>query len=412
MADRDKAGYRKMKIAIISRGDASSGGAGRVAELLAKGLHNAGTEVRHIVRIQNTFSNQNNVTKRLRKIPGDIIIRNAIGIDISGIRLILSQIAEWADLLHFHDVSMAYGIRATEWMIKKVPICLTLHDFSNITGGCLNPQNCHRYITCCGNCPQIGIPPLSLPIDLTHYYFKRHYQLLSSPKVTLISPSNYLASEAKKGAGRSAKIIRIDNPVDTNVFLSDHRNKVRKQLCIYDHHKVILFVASQIDNPIKGFFPFFEKYSLISKDKPNWKLFLVGKFIRSSNLDIVLKSKVHYLGSVDDEKVLSGIYAASDCTVIPSVADNVPCIISESLSCGTPVVGLDVGGLSEMFENRHQGILLNENTIDNWKKALYSVLEDKNLNTRKEILEYAKLRYGLNNVIKKHIKLYQDIIFH
>jgi glycosyltransferase involved in cell wall biosynthesis len=281
-----------------------------------------------------------------------------------------------------------------------------MHDFSTITGGCLFPKKCKRYYDGCGHCPQIGQSPLSLPFDLTRYYFKKHYKLLSSPNVTVISPSDFLEVEAKQGAARSAKIVRIDNPVDTEIFTPELRFEVRQELKLLDYHKAILFVASQIDDPRKGFLQFFEIYKQIAFKRPYWKLLLVGNFIKASNMAVAQNDYVHYLGSIVDSSVLSGIYAASDCTIISSVADNVPCIISESLSCGTPVVAMRIGGLTEMFKNGCHGIVIHDDNAVEWENALCALLEGQQDNRRTIIREYALARYGLKISINKHIELY------
>lgn len=398
-----------MNIAIISRGDASTGGAGNIATILSDAMNQSGFFVRHIVRIQHPSAPQQAFRKCMKGIRGDILLRNAIGIDISGIRLIFSKIVDWADIVHFHDISVGYGIMPALWLSNKIPIFITLHDFSMITGGCIAPQNCRQYLDSCGHCPQIGNSPLTLPFDTTRYHYKLHYKLLSKSNVTIISPSDFILNEAKKGAGRSAKIIRIDNPVDTHIFTPEHRIYGRQELLLSINQRAVLFIASQIDNPIKGLFDFFIKYQRIAVNKLDWVLLIVGNAVKPITINTIKNVRVRYLGIIEDKVKLAKIYAASDCTVIPSIADNVPCTISESLCCGTPVIVRRVGGMPEMFIHGHHGVVIEDNTDDEWEKALTSLLKDESSDRRSEIREYAKKRYCLASSIYNHMKLYKSL---
>ena len=58
-----------MKVVLISRGDARSGGAGRVAEQLAVGLTNRGYQITHFVR-QKPRGEYNSISKLIQGIKG------------------------------------------------------------------------------------------------------------------------------------------------------------------------------------------------------------------------------------------------------------------------------------------------------------------------------------------------------
>jgi glycosyltransferase involved in cell wall biosynthesis len=64
------------------------------------------------------------------------------------------------------------------------------------------------------------------------------------------------------------------------------------------------------------------------------------------------------MGFIMDNRWLSLIYSAADLFVIPSMQDNLPNTVLESMACGTPVVGFDVGGISDMVRSGKTGQLV------------------------------------------------------
>ena len=48
-------------------------------------------------------------------------------------------------------------------------------------------------------------------------------------------------------------------------------------------------------------------------------------------------------------------YACADMFVIPSLEDNLPNTIMESMACGTPCVGFETGGIPEMIDHLKNG---------------------------------------------------------
>ncbi len=56
--------------------------------------------------------------------------------------------------------------------------------------------------------------------------------------------------------------------------------------------------------------------------------------------------KTRYLGRLNDDISLALVYSAADVFVAPSIQDNLPNTVMESLACGTPCVAFKIGGSS------------------------------------------------------------------
>ena len=70
---------------------------------------------------------------------------------------------------------------------------------------------------------------------------------------------------------------------------------------------------------------------------------------------------VRHVGSVAEEGDLRLLYSAADAFVLPTLADNLPNVLVESIACGTPCIAFDVGGVSEVVRPGATGFLARPN---------------------------------------------------
>jgi glycosyltransferase involved in cell wall biosynthesis len=64
---------------------------------------------------------------------------------------------------------------------------------------------------------------------------------------------------------------------------------------------------------------------------------------------------VYTIDYLSNEAEIAQLYNAVDLFVTPSLQDNLPNTIVEAMSCGTPCVGFNVGGIPEMIDHRQNG---------------------------------------------------------
>ncbi len=63
--------------------------------------------------------------------------------------------------------------------------------------------------------------------------------------------------------------------------------------------------------------------------------------------------------------------------VVPSLQDNLPNTVMESLAYGTPCVAFDIGGMSDMIEHKKNGYLAQAFEIQDLAKGIAWILEDQ-----------------------------------
>ena len=83
--------------------------------------------------------------------------------------------------------------------------------------------------------------------------------------------------------------------------------------------------------------------------------------------------------------------------VLPTMSENLPCVVIESLCCGTPVVSMAVGGLPELVE-RSNGLLVTPSDPHALAEALADCIEGRFLFDRRAIAEAAQQRFSMERV--------------
>ncbi len=258
------------------------------------------------------------------------------------------------DIINLHWVKGLIDFRRFfAGLPPRVRIVWTLHDMNALTGGCHYDHECGRFMTGCGACPQLGSTDAN---DLSAAVFARKraaFEQIDADRMRIVTPSRWLAGLAERSPllGRF-NVEVIPNGIDTDAFAPRDRILARRTLGLPEGAKVLAFVAHGLEGRRKGF-DLLQRTLANIADVPGLHLLSAGAMHELHNIPVPHLS----LGPVDQERLLSLVYSAADVFVIPSLQDNLPNTVIESLACGTPVVGFDVGGIPEMVEPGRTGWL-------------------------------------------------------
>jgi len=291
---------------------------------------------------------------------------------------------------------------------KHIPIVWRLSDQNPFTGGCHYDNHCGKFNSGCGACPQLGSNDRS---DLSAKIWRRKqqaYSYISSEKMRIVAQSKWMKEEIKKSAlfGRfNAEI--IPNGLDTKIFSPCDAGEMRQTLGISHESKIILFVSEATTNLRKGFhllaealqeFTAEEKITLLSVGK--------GKAELKSPLSYI------HLENINDDNRLALIYSMADVLVIPSLQDNLPNTALESIACGTPVVGFQVGGIPDIVRPGKTGLLAPLGDVKAFHEAIREILnsdDHKQSEMAEKCREIAVREYDLSILTNNYSKLYNQI---
>ena len=116
--------------------------------------------------------------------------------------------------------------------------------------------------------------------------------------------------------------------------------------------------------------------------------------------------------SIEGEKTIEEVAESmkqSDVFLLFSNYENSPCVISEALCIGLPVISTDVGGVKEMI-NDTNGMLVESKNENMLCDKMEYVIENYDKYDNRKIRKEAVLRFGYYNVSKQINNLYEQII--
>jgi glycosyltransferase involved in cell wall biosynthesis len=239
-----------------------------------------------------------------------------------------------------------------EHLPRGVPLVWRMADMNAFTGGCHYDRGCGKFAARCGACPVLGS---STDNDLSRQAWTRKHRALAgvaSERMHVVGTSRWIAEQARKSSllGRFPSSV-IPNGLDTEVFAPRDKPAARAALGVPAGAKAVLFVADSAAATRKGFAYLAAALAQLAGEP---ELFLMS--VGGNKPDVPGIPQVD-LGRIYDDQKLSQVYSAADVFVIPSLQESFGQTVTESMACGTPVVGFDTGGIPDMVRPGETGYL-------------------------------------------------------
>lgn len=244
------------------------------------------------------------------------------------------------------------------------------------TGGCHYTQDCDRYLSSCGACPQLGSQKES---DLSRWIWRRKAKTYKNLNLTIVTPSLWLGKCAKSSTLlKDFRVECIPNGIDTEIYRPMDKSLARDALRLPQDKKLILFGSLRATSDRRKGFHLLQGalQELRNSDdlRDSTELVVFGSSEPSDPPKFGFKT--HYLGSFNDDLALSFVYSAADVFVLPSIQENLANTVMEALACGTPCVAFDIGGMPDMIEHQQNGYLAEPYQTDSLAKGISLLIRD------------------------------------
>jgi glycosyltransferase involved in cell wall biosynthesis len=127
----------------------------------------------------------------------------------------------------------------------------------------------------------------------------------------------------------------------------------------HDGHSRLLFVGRLVE--IKGIATLLRAAAIVAKSRGDWQLDIVGEGAKQLDYErlaaeLGISGRVRFHGRRNKSQIAE-LMREADAFVLPSVWENMPCVLIEALASGLPVVATRTGGIPEIIDEE-SGILV------------------------------------------------------
>lgn len=319
-----------------------------------------------------------------------------------------------ADLIHLHWVN--HGFLTPKFLAQldelEKPIVWTFHDSNAFTGGCHVRYACEHFHQQCGNCPVLR---LSGKDDISHKNWLRKQKAYSELNFHVVAPSRWMASSVKQSSLLGVRQTTvIPNTIEIDVFKPYVKAEAKKILKIPADHFVLMsgFMPSKNDKHKGAQYLIDALNELAARPEiPKEKIELVI-FGNKDEKDLPeFPFKTTYLGTINKDEHLAKCYAAADAFITPSLEDNLPNTVMESLACATPVIAFTTGGIPDMVKHLENGYLAKYQSATDLADGIeWLYLHENKEAVQKEARRSILTHFAPNVIATQHEELYLHLI--
>lgn len=312
----------------------------------------------------------------------------------------------WADVVHLHWINHGFlSLRALQRLgqINK-PIVFTMHDMWVCTSAAHHQSDPDQYIS----------PWFGKENRFIERIGQKKELILKELAPTLIGCSHWITQKAK--AARTTTRLRsvsIPNAIDIHQFSPLSKEATTRSR---NNTRHLLLGAVHTSDPRKGFKEFvtavriLDRRGTLQRHKVVWDIF--GQ-VDAPGRELLQGLPIRFHGYLNSEDQMIALYRKSDALIVPSLFENLPNTIMESLACGTPVVAFATGGIPEMIQDQASGYVCSygdPQALADGIEKLLSTPSDCYQRMRQEARRFACEHYAQSIVAKQHIELYRSLL--
>ena len=410
-----------MRVLIINTSE-QTGGAAIVAYRLMEALNTHGVKAKMLVR--DKVSNRITVVRiphspleKWRFLWERAVIwmhnrlsrKNLFGVDIANTGYDITRLSEFreANVIHLHWVNQGFlSLDNIERILASGKhIVWTMHDMWPMTAICHHSADCMHFQDHCHDCFLLNRPA---PRDLSYKVFERKREMMLHGRVTFVGCSQWITNLARQSALiKDQRILSIPNAIHSSVFHPTPQAEARRQHGLPTEGRLLLFGSLKVTDPNKGIQYLVEALKMLAGKGLTADTGIVVVGTHTEQITQLFPLPVHALPYISDERKMASLYSAVDAFVTPSLHENLPNVIAEAMSCGTPCVGFRIGGIPEMITHQQDGYVARYKDAADLAEGIRYVLSDEHHDRLSTAAVKAARRYNEDHVALQYIKEYE-----
>ncbi|MDA7917077.1 glycosyltransferase [Akkermansiaceae bacterium] len=304
-----------------------------------------------------------------------------------------------ADIVHLHWLGAGY---MPLWSLSKIqrPIVWTLHDLWPILG----VGHYDDTIQESGG----GI----FRVDWERFVERWKRKNWGAVSLSVVAPSPWVIEELLRRRGRISWTGHVaPYGLDTNTFRPTDSGRLRSVLGVSEHRPILVFGALGATSDKRKGADLLEKtLEELAKRRSDLQLIVFGDRpedpINSHGFEIFR------MGSINSDERLAEIYSLGDVFLFTSREETFGQTASESLACGTPVVGFRAAGQQSVYQHLEHGYLAEAYCTDDMANGIEWVISEysKGRDWVGECRDFACERYSLQKYARSYQSIYKQLL--
>lgn len=311
-----------------------------------------------------------------------------------------SPIYKECNIVNLHWVSNFMDYKSFIELNSKY-LFWTLHDINPFSGG-------EHYNEIYEGLDDRNKPVKRLKSEQEQVFDKRNFEikkqaLSKTNNLHLITLSKWMQDQTRNSKlFNSFPTTNIPNNIETNIYKPRDKEYSRKIFDLPQDKTIVLFVAETVQRARKGFSYMLQALKKLNKAEIHF--FVIGRL-----QEPIENENITCIDYIHDDLLLSIAYSAADVFIIPSILDNLPNTVIESLSCGTPVIGFPNGGIPDMIIDNKNGMLCKDTSVDALIEKILDFVNSNSFN-RNRISEDAHKLYDPDKQVDSYLSLYESVL--
>ncbi|MFP4111269.1 MAG: glycosyltransferase [Desulfonatronovibrio sp.] len=301
------------------------------------------------------------------------------------------SIQDPGSVFHIHSTMDWAGTLLSGRKFHRKPV-VTLHDAALLTGGCVYPLECRKWMDGCAQCPR--------GYNDSFQNWKQKREAVRAVRPVLVSPSGWLAGMARSAFGDLTVEI-VPNGVVPEIDLTGDMQGLPDF-----QGKLVLFVAhGGIKAGYKSGTKWLDIWEGIKEADPSARALFIGNESTGKARDVF---QLPYLPN----HAVRFLMRKASVLVYPSMADNHPLVILEAFFSRLPVVAFAVGGIPEQVRPGKTGILVRPGDFKGLAQETVQILKQpaRSRAMAEQAFELARDKFSDKRMVDDYIRIYKDAL--
>lgn len=311
------------------------------------------------------------------------------------------------DLLHFHLIENGwFNIPKAFQLMSEHPSIWTFHDLWPLTGHCIQPMSCSKWLQNCHPCPDLG-RPFSVKIDVASKQQSFKLNELEKSRVQIHVSTNW----AQKQIGAISK--NLQNRTRVIPFgitippVMATRDQIRQKFGLNKNDIVIVVRGTS------GNYKTIQSLKNVLKHNSETSKNLVLIDIDSQNAFESVELKMLINLEWQNRSTVMDLIRSSNAVIIPSSAETFGVLVAEAQLCGVPVLVQKNTSCEEVAGNHETSFSFSGASMDSEVIQFIKLLLDRD-KTVSQIAEngrqWAIEKYNPELYVMRMSNFYKDVI--